>query len=177
MKIVKVIEDRVFDWEKVTALYNFIKDQIPFDWWVIADIDEFHLYPDDDIVSLTQIYSRKVRHIKTEKNIDIVYIKSIMRNYKFNLIQQNIFIDLYKFQNILLNYKNDQYTLDIYKLYHLELSLIKFFPERYTGIILKFKTPIPDNDNKLTTVKIFSSGKINIDGGNSIEEIYLRLSQ
>jgi hypothetical protein len=25
----------------------------------------------DDIVSLTQIYSRKVRHIKTEKNIDI----------------------------------------------------------------------------------------------------------
>ena len=89
--------------------------------------------------------------IDSEKNIDIVYIKSIMRNYKFNLIQQNIFIDLYKFQNILLNYKNDQYTLDIYKLYHLELSLIKFFPERYTGIILKFKTPIPDNDNKLTS--------------------------
>ena len=52
VKIVKVIEDRVFDWEKVTALYNFIKDQKPFDWWVIADIDEFHLYPDDDIVSL-----------------------------------------------------------------------------------------------------------------------------
>ena len=25
VKIVKVIEDRVFDWEKVTALYNFIK--------------------------------------------------------------------------------------------------------------------------------------------------------
>ena len=40
VKIVKIIEDRVFDWEKVTALYNFIKDQIPFDWWVIADIDE-----------------------------------------------------------------------------------------------------------------------------------------
>jgi superoxide dismutase len=52
VKIVKVIEDRVFDWEKVTSLYNFIKDQKPFDWWVIADIDEFHLYPDDDIVSL-----------------------------------------------------------------------------------------------------------------------------
>ena len=49
VKIVKVIKDRVFDWEKVTALYNFIKDQKPFDWWVIADIDEFHLYPDDDI--------------------------------------------------------------------------------------------------------------------------------
>ena len=52
VKIVKVIEDRVFDWEKVTALYNFIKIKHPNDWWVIADIDEFHLYPNDDINTL-----------------------------------------------------------------------------------------------------------------------------
>lgn len=51
VKIVKVIKDRVFDWEKVTQLYNFVKDQNPNDWWVIADIDEFHLYSD----SLSQI--------------------------------------------------------------------------------------------------------------------------
>lgn len=51
IKIVKVIKDRVFDWEKVTQLYNFVKDQNPNDWWVIADIDEFHLYSD----SLSQI--------------------------------------------------------------------------------------------------------------------------
>lgn len=52
VKIVKTIEDRVFDWEKVTALYNIIKSKSPNDWWVIADIDEFHLYPDDDIKKL-----------------------------------------------------------------------------------------------------------------------------
>ena len=45
VKIVKTLSDRVFDWEKVTQLYNFIKSDYPNDWWVIADIDEFHLYP------------------------------------------------------------------------------------------------------------------------------------
>jgi hypothetical protein len=127
------------------------------------------------IKPIINIIINKVQNLKdikvdSNKNIEITYIKSIMRNYKFNLIEQNIYIDLYKFQNILLNYKNDQYILDIYKLYNLELSLIKFFPERYTGIILKFKTPIPENKNKLTTVKIFSSGKINIDGSNTLIE-------
>ena len=51
-KIVKKIYDRIFDWEKVTSLYNFIKNGNPNDWWVIADVDEFHLYPNDDLKSL-----------------------------------------------------------------------------------------------------------------------------
>ena len=52
VKIVKTIKDRIFDWEKVTQLYNFIKSKSPNDWWVIADIDEFHLYPNDDLKKL-----------------------------------------------------------------------------------------------------------------------------
>jgi hypothetical protein len=122
------------------------------------------------VLIIDKINNFKNIKIDAEKNIEIVYIKSIMRNYKFNIHEENLFIDLYKFQNILLDYKNVQIDTDIYKLYNLELNLIKFFPERYTGIILKFKTPIEDNANKLTTVKIFSSGKINIDGSNSLIE-------
>jgi hypothetical protein len=127
------------------------------------------------IKPIINIIIKKIENLKnikvdSDENIEIVYIKSIMRNYKFNLIEPEIYIDLYKFQSILLDYKNEQNDLDIYKLYNLELSLIKFFPERYTGIILKFKTPIPENQNKLTTVKIFSSGKMNIDGSNSLNE-------
>jgi hypothetical protein len=49
VKIIKVIKDRVFDWERVTKLYNFIKSQNPNDWWVVADIDELHLYPNDNL--------------------------------------------------------------------------------------------------------------------------------
>jgi len=49
VKIVKTIKDRVFDWEKVTQLYNMISNKHPNDWWVVADIDEFHLYPNDSL--------------------------------------------------------------------------------------------------------------------------------
>lgn len=47
VKIVKTIRDRVFDWDKVTSLYNFIKNTHSNDWWVVADIDEFHVYSTD----------------------------------------------------------------------------------------------------------------------------------
>jgi hypothetical protein len=52
VKIVNVVKDRIFDWEKVTKLYNFIKSKKPNDWWVISDIDEFHLYPNDNLNEL-----------------------------------------------------------------------------------------------------------------------------
>lgn len=52
VKIVKTLYDRVFDWNKVTSLYNFIKSKHPNDWWVVADIDEFHLYPNNDLQKL-----------------------------------------------------------------------------------------------------------------------------
>lgn len=54
VKIVKTIKDRIFDWEKVTQLYNFIKSKSPNDWWVVADVDEFHLYPYNDLKKLIQ---------------------------------------------------------------------------------------------------------------------------
>ena len=52
VKIVKTLYDRVFDWEKVTQLYNYVKKDHPNDWWVIADIDELHLYPRNDLRGL-----------------------------------------------------------------------------------------------------------------------------
>jgi hypothetical protein len=58
------IKERVFDWEKVTQLYNFIKSKNKNNWYVIADIDEFHLYPNDDLQKL--IYDCE------ENNWDIV---------------------------------------------------------------------------------------------------------
>ena len=49
VKIVKIVKDRIFDWQKVTTLYNMFKGKHPKDWWVIADIDEFHLYPENNL--------------------------------------------------------------------------------------------------------------------------------
>jgi hypothetical protein len=35
-----------FNWETVTSMYNEIKNQHPEDWWIVADDDEFHEYPE-----------------------------------------------------------------------------------------------------------------------------------
>ena len=45
-KIVKVVVEELYNWEKVTKLYNEVKSTHPNDWWVISDDDEFHVYPD-----------------------------------------------------------------------------------------------------------------------------------
>jgi hypothetical protein len=47
-----VIKERLYDWEKVTQLYNFIKMKNQGEWFVIADIDEFHLYPNNNLREL-----------------------------------------------------------------------------------------------------------------------------
>lgn len=52
VKISIVVKERLFDWEKVTQLYNFIKMKSRGEWFVIADIDEFHLYPNDSLHNL-----------------------------------------------------------------------------------------------------------------------------
>lgn len=52
VKVVKVHQDRIFDWDRVTMLYNYITNKKPNSWWVISDIDEFHLYPDDNLRKL-----------------------------------------------------------------------------------------------------------------------------
>lgn len=49
IRIVKTLTERKFDWEKVTSLYNEVKSKYPNDWWIIADIDEFHIYPIKDL--------------------------------------------------------------------------------------------------------------------------------
>jgi len=43
------IKERLYDWEKVTQLYNFVKMKSKSDWFIISDIDEFHLYPNNDL--------------------------------------------------------------------------------------------------------------------------------
>lgn len=54
------------------------------------------------------------------------------------------------------------------------LHSVAFRPKKYQGLLVKFKTPIEDDEKKVTTVKIFKS-KINIDGArddHTIERLY-----
>jgi hypothetical protein len=39
-----VVEQK-YNWERVTELYNEVKQSKPNDWWIVSDDDEFHIYP------------------------------------------------------------------------------------------------------------------------------------
>ena len=125
------------------------------------------------------------------KEITIDYIKSIMRNYKFSTQNINLFLDLKKFQSLILNFKSyidnghvtadnriDEINTTLYDTHNadltkLTLTLVKHSSERYVGFLIKFKTPIENNENKTSTVKIFSSGKFNLDGCNTKDQAYI----
>ena len=59
------------------------------------------------------------------------------------------------------------------------LSSIQYDKENYPGFLIKITTPTPTKPEKKTTIKIFPSGKINIDGARDREtarQIYLWLN-
>ena len=41
----KVVTEPKFNWERVTELYNEVKQTKPDEWWVVSDDDELHVYP------------------------------------------------------------------------------------------------------------------------------------
>jgi hypothetical protein len=87
VNVVITIQERVFDWEKVTHLYNFVKSKNKESWYVIADIDEFHLYPDDSLHEL--LYDCQ------ENNWDIVrggFIDRIGHEGEFSELVENVSI-------------------------------------------------------------------------------------
>ena len=156
----------------------------------------------EDIDSIKYIIEKVINIIKefddVKKNInndiEIEYIKSIMRNYKFNIVDTTLFIDLNKFRKVILNFKsyiennnsididNEFYIPEINtnlydehfeELNALTLTLVKHSSERYVGFLLKFMTPIESNTKKQSTVKIFSSCKFNLDGCNTKEQAYI----
>jgi hypothetical protein len=45
IKPFRVITEPKFNWERVTQLYNEVKQTKPNEWWVVSDDDEFHIYP------------------------------------------------------------------------------------------------------------------------------------
>ena len=40
-----VITDEKYNWDRVTEVYNTIKQTKPNDWWIVADDDELQVYP------------------------------------------------------------------------------------------------------------------------------------
>jgi hypothetical protein len=95
--------------------------------------------------------------------------KNNLPNPIFNYLENN--------KTALINYFNIsentiKYTQEYIGKYsnRIQIAEIQNNCERYFGLIVKFCRPVPWKINKRTTIKILRSGKINIDGSNSIEE-------
>ena len=120
---------------------------------------------------------------------------AVMRNYKCRLLNENIYIDLDKLEEI-INYEKKPIHLEKYinyllhympekikaktlrfvgKTNILNIAEITYNNDRCFSLNIKFYRPMPQNITKKTTVKLLKKGKINFDGGNSeyeIEELY-----
>jgi hypothetical protein len=108
-------------------------------------------------------------------------IRSIMRNYKFTIAQDNILIDVNKiipvfnqcreyFANNTPSEFAEEFERHRDTLTAFDMVLCKYFNEKYVGFIVKFLTPTEEFPKRSTTVMIFYSGKFNIDGGNCPEQ-------
>lgn len=92
-----------------------------------------------------------------------------------NIDQKQLFFDINPsvFRSI-LNYLLEDELNNLNQKLHKSgkniLSHIKYDPEKYPGFLIKIKTPNANNPDKRTTIKVFPSGKINIDGANNKTE-------
>jgi TATA-box binding protein (TBP) (component of TFIID and TFIIIB) len=96
-------------------------------------------------------------------DVHIVELYSIMRNYKFITIDTTSRINISMLYNIFIK-AHEKKCPGVHN-----ITEIKYNIERYPGLIIKFSTPITRNPLKQTTIKMFQSGKVNIDGAISEE--------
>jgi hypothetical protein len=149
-----------------------------------------------DLIKPIRILRDYLRKEFADESIRVEYFISVMRNYTCRLINKNLLIRLNSLEMVLKDKKknsevnpqchalevlNKTYSsniVNILKEYvglkhnNIGIAEIQHNCERYFGLILKFYRPVPWKLTKRTTIKVLRSGKINIDGGNSIEECF-----
>jgi hypothetical protein len=116
----------------------------------------------DKFKTMIQELSPKLRIVYSEF---LTYMKSLVSGY-IRLSDRAIVKILELMMRPHIDYLEKSLTKDPDN----ALAGLRFNPEKYPGLLIYVKTPIPNNTAKRTTVKIFPSGKINIDGANNIAE-------
>lgn len=114
----------------------------------------------EDVASAVDVVRNAVEDCLVE-DVRVVELYSIMRNYKFETIEKNSRINISGLYDIFI-------AAQLRKCPSVNnITEIKYNIERYPGLIIKFATPIDRNVRKQTTIKMFQSGKVNIDGAIS----------
>ncbi len=167
-------------------IYTNGKFQIPF----VRDEDVNTVLPVvQEVVDIVAGYET----VHKTGQYSIKYIKSIMKNYRFSMTDDNLLIDLKMLKQyfmFLKGYFEDKQmriegvtfpdstkealiryfdsNWDVLGLR--KITLVKYNNDNYTGLVVKFLTPIETKATKETTASIFDSNKINLYGCNNREE-------
>jgi hypothetical protein len=116
----------------------------------------------NDVNSSVEVIRETMENCLVE-DVKVVELYSIMRNYKFKTVDDDIRINIPVLYDIfIVAYQNKCPSVN-------NVKEIKYNIERYPGLIVKLSTPIPRKPKKQTTIKMFQSGKVNIDGAISEE--------
>ena len=151
------------------------------------------IYPDmRDLIRPLKTLLTYLKQEFCDNFIRVQYCISVMRNYICKLQDPYSLIKLNVLEQVLNNYKKNEDNSTLYNLIEniedtsetktilqeyihkssntIYMAEIQNNCERYFGLIIKFYRPVPWKYNKRTTIKILRSGKVNIDGSNSVEE-------
>jgi hypothetical protein len=161
---------------------------------------------DEDVTTVLPVVKKAIDIVSCYKlarpfddPCEVEYIKSIMKNYRFCMVDPLTLIDIKQLKRVIILFKEyseciaankempeevpgalfskderDQ-LLEYFNLHFDELtmrkvSLVKYNSDNYTGFVVKFLTPIDTKATKETTAAIFDSNKINLYGSNCKEE-------
>jgi hypothetical protein len=111
-----------------------------------------------------------------DEDVEILVLKSVMRNYTSFLIDKTMRINISLLEQFLniekeLDFKRSSDSDD-----KISIISVQHTTERFSGLIIRFDRPDLLKSDKRSTIKILSSGKINIDGANSdLDAQYLYL--
>lgn len=163
-------------------------------------------YFGDVMPALCELAEFLEKSLGSEK-VCIIDVKPLMRNYICRISNISYKINLANFARFITHYQTSE--MSKYDLLdrlrerstfrhnnliqeidrfipnnHMGIISIQFDLEKYAGIKIKFRRPLhkvinPKDQIKDITIKIYQSGKINIDGGKEIpeiEELYLWLN-
>lgn len=137
------------------------------------------------------LQQRQIFRIDKDKQIDLLYLISILNNYRVNLEfinplnpYANFHLDIIKFKTVMERYQDDN------NVFTFKLMYIMYNPAKFTGLQLIFYTPREYDDaviqNKVrintkanknkTTIIIFGSCKINVSSVSGRGEVIIILN-
>lgn len=119
-----------------------------------------------DVIKPLILLRNYLRDEFDDKQIELLEIRPVMRNYTSKLQNEELRFDLNALEECILMEKTDAKEKKS-SLPPIGISTIQYNTERYFAVVIKFDRSVPWKLEKKSAIKILKSGKVNFDGSNS----------